>query len=121
MKLKKLAVGTDDRLKKFISYVNDINFDDYKYAKGKYIQVKDDNGFYISLFKTDMEEEIKETITNLVQKYWKNFESGIDFHTYDGNYFIEIEKEPDNTYFFTIESADDDFYCKFNSNFIVNL
>lgn len=122
MKLKNLAVGPDDRLSKFINYVNNINFDNNRY-KEKIIIINDGN-FYISAFNVntpEREKEIKDTIIDFVKKYWKNFESGIDFHRYDGDYFIEIKNEPGNTYFFTIESMDDDFYCKFNSDFIVNL
>jgi hypothetical protein len=123
MKLKNLTMGADDRLSKFVKYVNDIDFESYKYAKGKYIQIKDDTGllFYLSSFKPEMEDEIKKTITDLVTKYWKKFEDGLDFHAYDGDYFIETKQEPKNTHVFKIESMDDDFYCKFDSNFIVNL
>lgn len=121
MKLKNLTMGPDDRVSKFVKHVNDIDFDAYKYSKGKYIQVKDDHGFYLSSFKPEMEDEIKKIIEDLVKKYWKKFEDGLDFHTYDGDYFIEIKQEPENTHVFEIEGLDDDFYCKFDSNFIVNL
>jgi len=119
MKLKNLTATTEDRLTKFESYVNNINFDKYKYY-GKHIVI-DDNEFHLTSFRPEMEEKIKNTIIQLVKKYWKDFEAGIDFHKYEDDYFIEIKQEPKNTYVFTIESLDDDFYCKFNSNFIVNL
>lgn len=121
MKLKKLTLNADDRLSKFIEYMNNITFDEYG-SKEKYIVNIDKNGCYINSFKPELEKDIKNKIIELVTKYWKDFEAGIDFHKYDNNeYFIEIKQEPGNIYVFTIESLDDDFYCKFNSNFIVNL
>jgi len=120
MKLKNLTTGIEDRLSKFEDYVNNINLDDYKYH-GKYIVINED-GFHLTSSKPKMEEKIKSTIIELVKKYWKDFESGIDFHRYDGDYFVEIKQESNNKYVFIIESLDDDYiYCKFDSNFIVNL
>jgi len=120
MKLKNLTATTEDRLSRFVDFINNINFDNYKY-KSKYIQVKDDHGFYLSSHNPEMEEKIRDTIINLVKKYWKDFEAGIDFHRYDGDYLVEIVTESENKYNFVIEGLDDDFYCKFDSDFIVNL
>jgi hypothetical protein len=121
MKLKNLTATTEDRLKRFDEYVNTIDFDKNTY-KSKYLIYKDENGFYLNSSDEQKEDDVKTTIINLVNKYWKEFESGIDLHRYDEDYFIEIKQESDNTYIFIIESLDDDnIYCKFDSNFIVNL
>lgn len=119
MKLKNLTNNVGDSLSKLIDYINNINFDSYKY-NGNYIKI-DENGFYINSFKPEFEQDIKKIIIDFIKKYWKDFESGIDFHRYDGNYFIEVKQQQGNTYNFTIESLDDEFYCKFNSEFVTNL
>lgn len=118
MKLKNLT-NTDDKLQKFTEYVNNINLDECKY-RTKYIQLEN-SGFKLNNFNPEVEKDIKRTVTELVNRYWKNFESGIDFHRYDGNYFVEIKQESDNKCNFVIEALDDDFYCCFNSDFIGNL
>ena len=117
MKLKNLT--NDNKLQKFTEYINNVNLDECKY-KNKYIQLRNE-GFKLDCFNPEIENNIKETIVELAKKYWKDFDSGIDFHRYDGNYFIEIKQESDNNSNFIIEALDDDFYCKFDNNFIGKL
>lgn len=120
MKLKNLTATTKDRLQRFVEYVNNMNFAENTY-KSKYLMYNDEHGFNLSS-ADEKEDIVKKTIVELVKKYWKEFESGIDFHRYDGDYFIEIKQESGNKYIFIIESLDDNnIYCKFDTNFIVNL
>jgi hypothetical protein len=122
MKLKELATDSSNKLKLFLDYVNNIDFDGNT-SKSKYFSFKDENGFYITADDIS-ERELKDIIIRLVTKYWKNFEYEVDLHKYDdnGKYFIELKPESGHNYVFIIESTDNyDIYCKFDRDFIANL
>ena len=50
MKLKNLASSTEDRLKRFIEYVENINISQNLY-KSKHLFYNDENGFYLNSFE----------------------------------------------------------------------
>lgn len=121
MKLKELATDTVDKLKKFNTYVDSIKLE-FRF-KGKYTSYNDIKGFYVEADKIITEDQLKMVIKTLVQKYWKDFESGIEFHKYDENWFIEVKQKRHNknVWEFIAETLDDGIYFKFDTNFIVNL
>lgn len=122
MKLKTLTT-LDDRLKKFNKFIDDMDFSKFRH-RGKELFYGDcKDSFCVTCDEIVDDNMIKVIIKNLVNKYWKNFESGIDFHTYDENWFIEIKQKKDdsNVWEFMVESLDESVFFKFNTNFIVNL
>ncbi len=123
MKLKNVIEDTD-KLKKFDEYIDNLDFSESKFYKNSiHFGIYDKDNIYIECEEGTDETRIKSVIKEFTNKYWKNFESGIEFHKYDGNYFIEIRpKKNENTVWeFIIESLDDMMYVKFNTNFIRNL
>lgn len=121
MKLKSLT-HIDNRLEKFNKYIDSIDFDSHRH-KGKDIFYKNNNGFYAQADEIITSDQLKMVIKVLMEKYWKDFESGIEFHKYDENWFIEVKQKKDdkNVWEFIAETMDDSIYFKFDTNFIVNL
>ena len=121
MKLKSIATTTDDRLKKLNKYIDDMNFEDTK----NYVDFGDygTDAINIHIENKNDADSVKTSVKSLISKYWNNFESEIDFHRYDGNYFVEIRPKKDESgiWEFIVESMDDTLYFKFNTNFVVNL
>lgn len=126
MKLKSL-MSDYDRLKKVLAYIKSIDFTKAKHV-GKTRDIffgdyKTDNIYLYMDDNVDI-EQLKELLENIIKKWWSNFESGIQFHTYvTEDYFIEVRQNKDdkNVWEFIVEAIDDSVYFKFNTNFVVNL
>jgi hypothetical protein len=125
LKLKTLT-STDNRLQKVLDYIKSIDFNKGKYKNSKgifYGDYKTDD-IYLYIDDNTNEEEIRDLLLNIVKKWWPNFESGIEFHTYVvEDYFIEVKqmKNDKNAWEFIAEAVDDSVYFKFNTNFVVKL
>ena len=127
MKLKSLT-AIDDRLKKFNQYIDNIDFTKARYggknSKDIFFGNYKTENIYLFCDESVDENSLKDILKDIVKKWWKDFESGIEFHTYMGDeYFIEIKQKKDesNVWEFIVESMDDTIYFKFNTNFVVNL
>ena len=125
MKLKNLTQN-GDRLKKVLDYMEKMDFNMGIYKNSKYMfygDYKNDN-FYLHIDDNTNEETVRNTLIEIVKKWWRDFESGIELHSYMGDeYFIEIRQEKDdkNVWEFIVEAMDESVYFKFNTNFVVNL
>lgn len=122
MKLKNMILSIDDKLAKFNRYVDNFDFD--KCIISIHIIYENDNKS-INIFCEDVKSisDIKKILKYFVNKYWKEFERGINFHIYDGDFLIEIKEinKEINCCEFRIEALDESLYCTFNTNFIIEL
>lgn len=122
MKLKEM-VEVGDIVKKFTQFIDKIEFSKHRIT-GKDVFYGDcKKDFCIYCDESVDDNELKSIIKKYINKYWKNFETEIDFHRYDENYFIEIKQKANesNIWEFILEAKDDTIYMKFNSNFVTKL
>jgi len=119
MKLKEL-VTVDNILKKFIGLIEKTDFNQYRINKKELYYGDCNKDFCIYCNETINDKKLKTVIKLYVTKYWKNFEAQIDFHKYDGDYFIEVRQNTNdkNIWEFVLEATDDTLYLKFDTNFI---